>query len=120
MEAGHGAGGEEFQLRGGNSIPRARKAHCARVSAGAGHCMTEGLKGQWAPRLLCSGQRSGGETSLTARSVVSPAGKSAEADRTASVEKSAGWRGYSSSVKPTENLSACTGPAECRKERGGI
>ena len=82
--------------------------------------MTEGLKGQWAPRLLCSGQRSGGETSLTARSVVSPAGKSTEADGTTSVEKSGGWREHSSAVKPTENLSAWIGPAECRKERGGI
>lgn len=49
MGAGDGAGGEVLELRGGNSIPRARKTHCARVSAGAWHCMTEGLKDQWAP-----------------------------------------------------------------------
>ena len=49
MGAGDGAGGEEPELRGGNFIPRVRKTHSERVSAGAWNRMMEGLKDQLAP-----------------------------------------------------------------------
>ena len=71
--------------------------------------MMEGLRDPW---LLCSGRMSGGDTSLTARSAVSPAGKSAEADGTA-FAKSASWRQHTSAVKPTEHFSEWIGSAEC-------